>query len=290
MKKIVLLSSLFFVAVTVAYLGAKSVGAHPGSTGAPGEKTCADASNGCHADASIADGNTVNTLTVNDNTKPEFYQNDSVYTLSIKVQEPSGLRFGFEIVALDDNNNNIGKFLPPVINNKRTHIISNAGRSYVTHELIGTEPTKPGENEWTFGWQAPHSSSSGLHFYYMTNVCNGNGANTGDKLYKSSLHIPNKLNINDVADNGNGITPALKVFPNPTTDILSVTFPIQNTFDVPTCSIVDIQGNVIAHLSVISFIGNTLLLSIPTNVPNGTYILHVSNNVSTYRQKLVVAR
>ncbi|MBX7155340.1 MAG: choice-of-anchor V domain-containing protein [Candidatus Kapaibacterium sp.] len=289
MKKIVFLSSLFFVAVTVAYLGAKSSGAHPGSTGAPGEKTCADAITGCHEDATISNGTNVNSISINDNLQPEYYQNDSVYTINLRIQESTGKRFGFEIVALDDKNLNIGKFLPPVINNKRTQIISNAGRSYVTHTSAGISPTTTGENEWTFGWQAPHDNQSAVHFYYITNACNGDAKNTGDKLYKSVLNVPNKLNTNNVDDNTTNVEGSLHVFPNPASNIINVTIPVLNSVNIPLFSIVDVQGNTISTVEIISYVGNSAILSLPNQIPNGTYILRMNNNSITLHQKLVIS-
>lgn len=189
-KKIIIL----FVVVVLPFLFGeftykKSAGAHPGSTGAPGDNTCAKV--GCHVGTPV----TYNDTTVN---KLIFSQADSTYlpgqtyTITIKVQNPGLQRFGFECQPLKDaTNTDIGNIIITDATRTHTlaHTIASGVRNSVTHSTVGTTELMPGFNEWSFDWTAPSTDEGDIVFYYATNNTNNNNTASGDRVYCNSFRI-----------------------------------------------------------------------------------------------------
>jgi len=193
MKKIYILMILFvglssFI-VTNTY---KTSGAHPSATGAPGEKTCADATTGCHSNAVIVKDTTnlVNTLIFS--SADSSYTPDQTYTITLNAQKSAITKFGFEIVALTKSTNaNAGTWV--ITEASRTHTLVGSAplssRKYVTHSANGTPSVSSGLGKWTFNWKAPSSNMGKINFYYTTSCTNNNGASTGEQLFLSSFEI-----------------------------------------------------------------------------------------------------
>ena len=190
-KKLAVIALIIAIQQLMTYSTPKAAAGHPGSTGAPNEKTCAQV--GCHADLTVNPGDLVNTLTFN--AGDSLYEPGKTYTITVKVEKPGISRFGFELVALRDGNNaNIGTL--KITNSTKTQIINgispNFSRRYATHTLNGTIPTAPGIGEWTFDWTAPTTSVGPVTFYYATNASDNNNQSSGDQIFLSSFQIGEK--------------------------------------------------------------------------------------------------
>ncbi len=185
---VIVISCTFLIIVGVfAEHVRKSSGAHPGTTGAPGDATCA--MYGCHVDSFVKNGDSVNSLSIN-NKSDVRYMADSLYELRIRVSYAEAKRFGFEVVALDKDNKSIGTLSVPIgLKTPRVQVIQDNNRLYCTHTTNGITPTAPGINEWLVNWTAPSSYDGPVTFYYATNACNGDNANTGDGVFLSSKTI-----------------------------------------------------------------------------------------------------
>lgn len=176
---------IIFNANTIKY---KTTGGHPSSTGAPGEKTCAQS--GCHDDAQTKDGTGVNTLTFGNNETK--YSPGLTYDMKVNITKAGINKFGFEIVALKDkDNSNVGSWT--ITDATRMQIINgespNTSRKYITHKTNGTTPVTAGVGEWTFKWKAPATDAGNITFYYSTNAANKNNQNTGDEIYLSKFTV-----------------------------------------------------------------------------------------------------
>lgn len=189
-KKILILSSVITVPMLFADFTYKKVsGGHPGSTGSPGELTCAKS--GCHAGTVTQNNNTVNQLIFP--TADSTYVPGQTYLIKVKVTKANIQRFGFQIEALKDGpNTNIGTFALTQTARTQiiTHVVSSNTRYQVTHVQAGT-PAFPttGQNEWQFNWTAPSTNQGPITFYYATNCTNNNGLNSGDQTYTNSFKI-----------------------------------------------------------------------------------------------------
>jgi len=201
-QKFIIVGTVFILpALMSMMLFKKSAGAHPGSTGAPGELTCAKS--GCHAGTTNS-GVGTNTLTFS--AADSTYIPGQTYTISVVVQKTSIDRFGFELTALKDSNNRgIGTFV--ITDAVRTQTISatinTKARTSVTHKTAGTPSITTGNTNWSFNWTAPPTNVGNITFYYATNCTNNNNASTGDAIYLSSFQIKPKTffaSIDDVID------------------------------------------------------------------------------------------
>lgn len=190
-KKILILSAVLTVPMLFADFTYKKVsGSHPGSTGAPGDNTCAKS--GCHTgNPVISNNNVVNQLIFP--TADSTYVPGQTYLVKIKVAKTGIQRFGFEIQALRDaTNRNVGTW--GITQTGRTQIVSHAvgsdTRMSVTHIMQGT-PAFPatGQNEWEFNWTAPATNEGTITFYYATNCTNNNGSNSGDQIYTNTFKL-----------------------------------------------------------------------------------------------------
>jgi hypothetical protein len=179
-RRFVFLSGLIVFAVFLLpnIITAFSGGPPDGRTGAPGESTCAI---GCHTGSSGGNGSlALNGVPVN-------YEIDSVYTMTVELQDPGQMRWGFELTATDGNSNGVGSFI--ITDALNTQLSDNSGNSkdYVKHTSTGTQNGTPdGPVTWQFDWQAPSVDVGVISFYVAGNAANGNFANSGDFIYTIS--------------------------------------------------------------------------------------------------------
>lgn len=179
-------SVVLFANFTAHY---KTAGSHPGSTGAPGDNTCAKS--GCHSTASLTFNDTIVNQLVFPNADSTYLPGQT-YTITVNVQNSGINKFGFELVALKDADDLItGQF--SITDVPRTQIISHTAngelRYSVTHKTAGTSVSTPGLTQWTFDWTAPSTNVGTITFYYATNCTDNNGTFTGDAIFLSSYKI-----------------------------------------------------------------------------------------------------
>lgn len=185
-----LVASVFlFANYTVKY---KTSGAHPGSTGAPGELTCAQT--GCHTDAQIVP-NAVSNNTLVFSGVDSTYIPGATYIVTVQAKGTGTTsKFGFEIVALKNaDSTNIGQFAITDIGTIRTqilnHTIGSDIRFSVTHKTAGTPALSANFTKWTFEWTAPATNVGNITFWYAVNCTNNNGQNTGDQINLHKFEI-----------------------------------------------------------------------------------------------------
>ena len=107
----------------------KSSGAHESSTGAPGERTCAQS--GCHEMSEIINDDTTNTLIFSDD---DGLYGNAMEGIRLRVRKDDKVKFGFQIVCLDSLNKNAGSWV--LLNKERVQtqgadflLVSAVGRS-----------------------------------------------------------------------------------------------------------------------------------------------------------------
>lgn len=148
----------------------------PGSyTGAPGESTCT----ACHS-GSVNDGSNENLLDITfaGIQVTEYTPNQ---TLDLTLTTVSNVaKKGFQITALDENNNPAGVFIASANTKLLNGSGLTAGRKYATH-TSGTNST----SGWIFSWTAPASPVGEVTFYIATNKTNASGTTNGDVIYLS---------------------------------------------------------------------------------------------------------
>lgn len=207
-KKIIYIAAIALPVFIMARMPEQlSFGAPVSSSGAPDEVTCA--TSGCHDDSKINNGNALLSVEVgNSITK---YVPGQTYPIKVKISESNVNRFGFQIVALKDNDHlNAGNMI--ITDNIRTQVRQNdialMDRQYVTYTYQGTEPYVPGVGEWTFNWTAPEKNEGPVTLYIASVSANNDNSDKGDHVYTTSLKLsPNdQTSINDNTNEFNNIS------------------------------------------------------------------------------------
>jgi len=143
-------------------------------TGAPLEGDCS----GCHGgNLNTGSGDILFSM------ESLAYIPDSTYQTSLQVIDGSKVKFGFQITALDSNNNMAGSFGITNTVNTATQTNYTMGRDYVNHKNANTNDT------WSFEWTAPSSDIGPITFYLAGNAGNNNGTQTGDNVYTRSFSV-----------------------------------------------------------------------------------------------------
>lgn len=183
----------------------KSSAAHESSTGAPGDRTCAQS--GCHEISEIFSDDTTNTLLFEDG---DAVYGDKLEGITLRVRKKDCQKFGFQIVCLDSLMKNAGSWV--LLDKERVQmqsadffLPSANGRKYLTHTYKGILPQKPHEIFWEFSWLPPVNGYKGkVTFYVMSNCTNNDNTNSGDALFASShslTHISTMTRISEERNN-----------------------------------------------------------------------------------------
>jgi hypothetical protein len=169
-------------------------------TGAPGDDgTCHDT--GCHNSFELNSGSAKFSVTADDTYIPGKF-----IKIEISFTESAGTFHGFEMTALDDRNNRIGKFKKI---GKTTRVISPNDESrglrkedkgkYIEHTAAGNK-----KKRWKVKWKAPSDATGPITFYAAGNEADGNGNPSGDFIYTAIAEINAVSSVNTSGLNRNG--------------------------------------------------------------------------------------
>jgi hypothetical protein len=241
-----------------------------GTAGAPGEGTCT----GCHSGG--AAGTSISITAV-----PAFSNNNympgQTYTVTITVSHSTQPAFGFDCEILTSSNANAG-----TMSNAGSGMqFANAGsKKNATH----TSPKSgSGSASWTFQWTAPNSGNS--IFYVSGNAVNLNNNFTGDSPTNTSMVLTpiSTTNIKDLSPDMS----ELRVFPNPSADICSVSYQISqdqqitiNLFELSgklVKNLVDEKQNAGSHTNIVDLKG----------VAKGVYFVKISSEGNMIASKMI---
>jgi len=246
-----------------------SSSAPPGNTGAPGTGSCSN--NYCHGGTATVMDEWV-TSTIPDS----GYIADSTYIITVAVKEPGRSTFGFECSPVND----IGEQLGTMIQDSRTTLVG-LGK-YITHNASSISSTD--SNSWSFDWIAPPAGSGQVTFYAAFNAANGDGTNSGDKIYHSSLavqEIQAVTALEEYADNDIQV----QFYPNPFSKSTTLEFDNQNN-ETHTLTIYDVTGQLVRKIDKIS---SGKIRIERENLKNGLYFFQLTCNRERVRSgKLIV--
>src|SRR5437763_999385 len=181
-----------------------SAGPPAGYTHAPGEVDCSD----CHTTPAQSAG----TISLN---APPHYTPGETYDITVThdTQDPTRVRWGFELTALDSSDQKAGALAPT---DDLTQVVNNQGpfpsRQYIEHTSKGTFPGQQFGAHWTFKWTAPDSDVGPVTFYVAGNQANGDGNSSGDNIYfpftSATFQPPSPDFSVSVAPTSRTVTPA----------------------------------------------------------------------------------
>lgn len=247
-----------------------SSGAPSSRTGAPGESNCTS----CHAGTAQDGNNGVNLLTLNGG--GTTFVGGAANTMTLELTDP-GSRNGFQLVALDGNNEMAGSF--SITDATNTSLVSNTqlARDYVTHTFTG------GTNaSWTFDWVAP-TDVSDVTFYVATNKANGSGS-SGDVIYLSSHDFDNpQVSVEEVENE------FINVGYSPKQHALIIDFPVLSTSEV-TVNVLDLSGRSVYFNNEGMFEQGefTEKVRLPETMNNGIYVVTLFVGNTPYSKKVMI--
>ena len=171
--------TLFAVVLCAALFFSSSNNPPNGRTGAPGDGLCSD----CHGGGSYQGNVQLTGL-------PTTVDANTTYTLTLTTTATSGspVRSGFQVVALDENNQNIGDLI--VVNAGETGTnTAGSGREYMEHR--GAKNFSGNTVSWNFEWEAPNGpNGEQITFYFASLLANGSGSgndNTVNSQFNTTL-------------------------------------------------------------------------------------------------------
>lgn len=237
------------------------------TSGAPSEATCGRS--GCHA---VLENLGAASIALNFNEDNLFYVADEVYPIQVSLSNlQNDSKNGFQIVALDSLDNNIGSWqLTDEISTQIKIGNSLSDRSYLTHTSDGVAQTS-----WNFNWQAPNELSGAVTFYLAVNDANNNGGRTGDDIYLSNLTIEQGDNITSTK---RYINSQIDLFPNPTRGLVYINSP---SIKILSTELFTSSGQLLIKEE------NSTQLDL-SNFPAGLYYLYLTSKEGIGVKKIVL--
>ena len=165
------------VGISASTLFAYSSGPPEGRTGSPADslKTCNDV--GCHNSYALNSGTATFSIAV-----PSSYNLGETLNITVSFGSSTTAKHGFEMSALDANNNHAGTF-KSVDGNTQT-----SNGNYIKHTSAGS--SQSGNASWKVQWTAPSSEEQGpVTFYASGNEANGNSLPTEDYIYTTTAEV-----------------------------------------------------------------------------------------------------
>lgn len=116
---------------------------------------------------------------------PSEYTPGQTYTISVTLEDPGSLDWGYEFVITDDLGNQAGLMVNPDANSQ---IRTSNGRDFASHKNGGTfEGTLHGPVTWQVDWTAP-AAGAGRVTLYAAGIAADDGDDTGgDYVYGYAL-------------------------------------------------------------------------------------------------------
>jgi len=189
-RTLLLLAPSLCLALAAPEAPAFSSGPPPGRTGAPlagggNELTC---QNGCHSQFPLDSGDGAVTIFA-----PDAYAPGEVIEITVMVDDgldDDAQRWGFQLTAKDDAFAFAGTLIPDGVDNQLASPVFADSDRYIEHTSAGTAAGQIDGQSWTFDWEAPMQDAGPVTFYAVGNAANGDTTNQGDRIYSTSITLP----------------------------------------------------------------------------------------------------
>jgi hypothetical protein len=256
-----------------------------GRTGSPGESTCNIT---CHTGFALNDGTGSITISSPDMPTWEYMPGDT-YNIDVTVSRVGNSLFGFDVECLTGATpaQNAGSWI--ITNTTQTQIknaiVSSVTRKNVVHKLNGGVGTDT--KTFSFKWVCPTTNVGNVTFYATGNAANGNNTSAGDHIYRTTQVVTPAAGAG-ITDNDAPVT-GFSVYPNPAHDLLSVTFTADQGEDV-SIQLISLEGKVVStlHNSVSNGLPENLQLQLPTDLPQGMYLVQLVHGSFSATHRVVI--
>ena len=209
MERILLLAVPATLGALLLTSGTSNDDGRAGRTGSPGEQTCV---NGCHNTFTLNSG--AGSITLGSSNMVDWqYEPGVTYNMTVTVSLSTSNLFGIGLECLTAAGANAGNLVITVPEDTRTlnAVVSGNSRRNIVHQLNGG--VAAGSKTFSFDWVAPSTNIGNVTFYYAGNAANGNGTNSGDRIYTGSQEVT-PLITTGIRDEVDG-SAAVRVGPSP---------------------------------------------------------------------------
>lgn len=187
-QRILIAKAACVLSVVPILVWAYSEGPPPRRTGAPGEDTCLT---GCHTGTALNGGGGRLEILFPDS--PSGYTPGAKMRVQVRITDSAARVYGFQLSARLANGSRAGTFSNV---DASTQVLCEDGsnrpasgacapgfREYIEH----TRPSS--SNTFTVEWTAPGAGSGAVTFYAAGNAANGNGTQSGDRIYTANAQL-----------------------------------------------------------------------------------------------------
>ena len=195
------------------------------------------------------------------------YEAGMTYSLTLTVTDASSSKFGFQTIALGDDDSPVGTFAAGM----GTELFEVDGNTYIQH----SEPAADGM--FSVSWTAPTDYDGEVTFYFAGNATNADSKTSGDQVYTSTKSISAKPTglSNDFAD------VQFDVYPNPSTNgTVTIAF---DQSSIEQIAVYSLEGKEVYSTSSTGQ-GNVQI----DNLETGVYILKATSQNGVISKKFVV--
>lgn len=245
-------------------------GTDPGYTGSPGDslKNCT----ACHGGVATTKVGWI-TSTIPD----EGYTPGQTYTITATNTNAGSTRFGFEVSPQNLAGDLMGTMV--ITDTLRTKLVGDD--KYITYKADGVDGLDM--NTWTFDWIAPAAGSGEVVFYGAFNSNPGHKGGDGTTLSTLTVQEAWATGMSSPSTKISN----LSVFPNPSNDLLKVSFNVKRTAQV-TIDITDLTGKQLISVANGKHIGSVVKEVNVSQLPQGMYLLKMEVDGKAATQKINV--
>jgi len=253
-----------------------------GNTGSPGENAC----NQCHNSNALNSGG--GSVSISSPNMPNWnYFPGTTYTINVKVKKAGIGKFGFGFEALlpsganggiiqTVNSPNAKTLASTVLGNSRTNAVHAQPNHFGTDSLV-----------FSFEWIAPAAGTGSITFYAAGNATNSANNSSGDFIYTANQIVAEASTINVQSMLANK---KLTIFPNPTTDFISLSFPELMEQPNALLQIFDISGKLVHHQNI-NCANNNNPKAVSLDFLNaGAYFVHLQNGAYEHQEKIMIVK
>jgi hypothetical protein len=246
-----------------------------GYTNSPSEQNCT----ACHSSFALNSGGGSIAISTTPSMSPTGYTPGATYTVAVTVAKTGVNLFGIGAEILTSTNTNAGTI--SIINASETKLLNSGARRNVVHQLNGG--TGADSKTFSFQWVAP--ATPGAATIYAAGVAaNGNGQNSSDYVYTTSLSISSSVGIKEY-----NLSSTVSLYPNPARESVTLSYELDKDALVE-CSLSGLNGQHIADFySEKQTAGNhEQKLLIPSSVQTGLYLLHLKVDGQATSRRLII--
>jgi len=275
--------ALFFIAsigiIVFSNIAYTNNNGRQGNTASPGENAC----NQCHNSNVLNSGG--GSVSISSPNMPNWmYFPGTTYTIEVKVKKSGLGKFGFGFEALLPSGANGGliqtansvnsKTLSAIVlGNSRTNAVHKQPNHFSADSLT-----------FTFDWIAPVAGTGNITFYAAGNATNSANNASGDFVYTTNQLVTEASTVairNDYNEN------KVSIYPNPTTEFITLKLPQIIDNEPTTMQIFDLDGRLVHNQIVNNSNNNSIGINF---LKEGIYLVHLQNADWTYQQKIIVSK